>query len=416
VRPSARVLASLSLALSAVHSADRARAAEPAPACSLEEVLALVREHGPAARSAAALAAIGEAGLISARAWPNPVLEGSFGHARSRDGGDTGSETGIGLVQPFDAPGTRRARIAAGDATAGAATEDARARVTALLETARLAFFDAVLDREEARILAEQESAARSVSELIAARVEAGESAGVEALRARVDLLRLQRLAGSAGTRAELSRARLNSLAAGRLDPACALAAGASAPEEAAEDAALLFERARENDPRVRLARSRVAVAEAGLALARRERLPRFDLGLTHDRELDKSSTAATLGLSLPLWDRNRGALARGTAERDLALAELAAAELESATGAQSALARLRLARGQALEYRSQLEPRAEETYRIARFSFEQGESSLIDLLDAGRVRLEIARESIEVARAYRAAETELLSMTGDLR
>ena len=50
--------------------------------------------------------------------------------------------------------------------------------------------------------------------------------------------------------------------------------------------------------------------AQARTEVARKEVLPRFDVFAGHEVELDRTGTNVGLGLTIPLWNRNRGEIA----------------------------------------------------------------------------------------------------------
>ncbi|MEJ7810251.1 MAG: TolC family protein [Gemmatimonadaceae bacterium] len=168
-------------------------------------------------------------------------------------------------------------------------------------------------------------------------------------------------------------------------------AAPGAAARPAASDAPriALGNRAMDGRPEVRAARERLAAAGASIA-AERTMLVR-QLGATVGTKWSVGTTSLIAGVSLPfpLFDRNRGEVARAAAEREAAAFELAAEERAAyaqIAGAYEAARLLTeraelLARGGSGGYLA----RADEARRIALGAYREGAVPLIQVLDAAR-------------------------------
>jgi cobalt-zinc-cadmium efflux system outer membrane protein len=141
--------------------------------------------------------------------------------------------------------------------------------------------------------------------------------------------------------------------------------------------------------PDVRAAREREAAAAAGIGTERRLLFREAAATLGVKQMMGTSSMIAGLSLPFPLFDQNRGEVARATAERDVARYELAAQErlaYADVTGT-SAAARLLTDR---METLARVGPdgllaRADEMRRIALGAYREGAIPLIQVLDAAR-------------------------------
>jgi len=120
---------------------------------------------------------------------------------------------------------------------------------------------------------------------------------------------------------------------------------GAATPTPISADAELI-----ERNPTLAALRAEYEVAEQGLRLAVREQYP--DITIAPGGGVDDGDSRVTLGVSLPipLWNRNRRAIAEATADREMARAafetgyERLAAELAAAVAAHDAAAARRAA------------------------------------------------------------------------
>ena len=141
--------------------------------------------------------------------------------------------------------------------------------------------------------------------------------------------------------------------------------------------------------PDVRAAREREAAAAAGISTERRMLFREVGATLGIKQMMGTNSMIAGLSLPFPLFDQNRGEVARATAERDVALYDLAAQErlaYADVTGTTAA-ARLLTVRTEAMVGSGPhgLLARAEEMRRIALGAYREGAIPLIQVLDAAR-------------------------------
>jgi cobalt-zinc-cadmium efflux system outer membrane protein len=143
--------------------------------------------------------------------------------------------------------------------------------------------------------------------------------------------------------------------------------------------------------PDVRAAQERLTAASAGVT-TERSMIVR-ELGATFGAKWSAGMTSMVAGVSMPLpiFDPNRGQIARASAERDVAAFELAARERSASAevaGAYDA-ARLLTERARLLAQgtngRPPLLARADEARRIALGAYREGAVSLLQVLDAAR-------------------------------
>lgn len=141
----------------------------------------------------------------------------------------------------------------------------------------------------------------------------------------------------------------------------------------------------------VRAARQRLTAATAGVS-TERSMIVR-QLGVTFGAKQSAGTTSMLAGISLPLplFDPNRGEIARASAERDAAGFELSALERSARAelaGAQEA-ARLLTARAalltRAVDGRPAFLSRADEARRIALGAYREGAVPLLQVIDAAR-------------------------------
>jgi cobalt-zinc-cadmium efflux system outer membrane protein len=166
-------------------------------------------------------------------------------------------------------------------------------------------------------------------------------------------------------------------------------------------------------NPRVRALRAEVERQRALLGVARASRAPNLDVSVFRSDEIDKSSTGASVGLRIPLWNANRGDIARASAATTVAGAEAERLRLEIATDLEGRLRDLQIAADQVTLLQGDLLAAAQRSVDLARFSYEEGETSLLDLLDAQRTFRDTQRELADARLALSLALADAQRLAG---
>jgi len=395
------------LGLAAVASLAPAWPEEPSSAFTLPELQALARAAQPTLESAEAAIEAAEGALRQARAYPNLELVVGGGRGRPRDGGDSKSETVIELVQPIELPGLRRWRARAAEVRLEGAAID-RDVVDAVVDStvARLVY-ETLLAERQADIARGSAAIALRLQELLERRVEIGESAPLDAVKARSEGFARRREVLEAERSLEASRAALSLMCGDRLPVGFRLA-------DTLEDPGAtplpndLAERLRNGNPILRRARNAVEEALARTEVARKEVFPGFDLLAGHETELDRSATNVGVGITLPLWNRNGGAIAEAGAESTRAEADVRALTRELETALVQAGAAYRAALAEIELHEQGWTEAAKKSLDIATFGFENGEASILDVLDAQRSYLGVSLAEAESWAGLALARTDI--------
>jgi len=403
----AAALAAASCATSA--QAQQGPATDSAPPYTLEQAVAAAGGSAPASEAATAAIDAARQNRTVANLRPNPVFQGQIenivGSGPYR--GVRAAESTVGVAVPIELGGKRGARtaVAAAQLTraelqAAIVAADVRVQVTQLYVEALAAERRVTTARDQMRIAGE---ALRAAS----VRVQSGRASPLEEQRASVarvnadaNVERAERLSRTA--RANLER-RVGRPVEGRLDDALLdrlppSVAGPAVPARALGTLALAA------------ADADLAVADAGVRLARANRVPDLNVGPALRRLEATNDTAAvfTLTVPIPVFSNGRAAVAQARAQRAQADAlrrataldveqAITEAEAEAANAATTA----RAAAGPALAA-------AQEAARIARIGYREGKFGQLDLLDAERTLADTRVAAIDALAAYQNANARL--------
>jgi cobalt-zinc-cadmium efflux system outer membrane protein len=157
-----------------------------------------------------------------------------------------------------------------------------------------------------------------------------------------------------------------------------------------------------------------VAERDAALAsAARRGRIPDLDVAWFREKEIDKEADGFRVGIRVPLWNANRGQIARAEAAASLAEAGAQRALIDAHAALERARQELDVASIQADLLDREILPAAARSLDLARFSYREGETSLLDLLDAQRTFRETQREAAGSRLALALALAEVQRLVG---
>ncbi|MBB3983217.1 cobalt-zinc-cadmium efflux system outer membrane protein [Sphingobium fontiphilum] len=388
-------------------------AAQPLGVYTLEQAVLAAGGSAPAVDAAAAAIEAAQAERTIAGLRPNPVLQGQVENVAGSGPykGLQSAETTVGVAIPIELGGKRGARVAVASAQlsraelqAAITASDIRLQVTQLYIDTVAAERRLATARDQARIAAE-------VLRGAGVRVQAGRASPLEQQRADVTRInadanveRLTRLAEAARTNLarRIGRPIDGMLDAALLDQLPALTFGPVETPPAANTLALAA------------ADADLAVADAGVRLARANRVPDLNVGPALRRLEASNDTAAVFSISIPipLFNNGRAAIAQASAQRSQAeaLRRVTALDVEQAiTNAQAEAANAattaRAAAGPALEA-------AQEAARIARIGYREGKFGQLDLLEAERTLAETRVAAIDALANYQNARAQLERLT----
>jgi len=149
---------------------------------------------------------------------------------------------------------------------------------------------------------------------------------------------------------------------------------------------------------RVIEANSRMAIARIGIERARRalllakaQAVPELvaSIGPRYSDIENETTIDLGVGIEIPLFDRNQGAIQSAIAARLSVAAELRAVQLDLLAEVSEAWSDFEAARLAATRYREHLLPKAERTLDLTRQMYERGKADYLRLLDAQQVVIE---------------------------
>ena len=369
---------------------------------------------------------------MSVQAGLRPNLTTSIEHRREPGGTDSATEVGIEWPLELSRRGPRVAAAAA-DVTA-AESEEAEAR-RKLIGDVATAYGEAAVAARELAITDEVLAAISKQLELLRARAAQGSAPTLDRDVVDVEFRKMQAERSVKGGRADRTVIRLKRLLG--MSPEAPLrisqsleelvAAGATLPDTATDPLAAR--------PDVRAAQERVRAAEERIETARSEGSPDvtiFGSYMRMDSGFPQLAFGAGGGLervraqfnyvsagamvTVPLWNRQQGAVAAATAAHAAAVARADAARLTAASEVAEARVRFDQARRAVSLYQDGVRPLARHNFDTVSETYALGRATVFDVLAEQRRYLETERGYTEALSEAFASRVGLERATGDRR
>jgi len=250
------------------------------------------------------------------------------------------------------------------------------------------------------------------VVEVLRERERHGEGTGYDVLRAEQELAEIQIATTATETALSAARSRFGAFFGATLamdgvslSGDFATTAGAPSAEEA-----VALALSRRSDLRALSAEARRRELESQAARRLRFPEPTLTAGWKRVEALGLSATGfvASLTVPLPIFDRGQPAAERATADHERVALESEILQREIRAEVLAALARESAAREAARRYDDEVERRGAELRRIAQLAYDEGESGILELLDAHRTSLAMELRALETRYEAKLAEIEL--------
>jgi cobalt-zinc-cadmium efflux system outer membrane protein len=347
---------------------------------------------------------VSRASVVTARTYPNPETELTFGSASPRVGGASGSAHVIALSQRIDNPWQRRARIGAAEAAVGGAEAGLRSARVALLARLQTAFYDLLRRQEELGAARDDLALAESIYDKVKVRVDVGEAPRFDLIRAEAERLNARNTMRSAELRVKQARLAIRALVAERL-PADFEVRGEWSAARALEPLEAVRQRLLDSNPELAALRADRSRFERQVELERARRMPEASIRAVRERDPDLDNSRIGVHLTIPIWDRRAGPIAEATAQGLRVRNQLEHSQFVLTQSLETAYGQYEIARNQIGALEGAILREAEAALKVAEAAYRFGERGILEVLDARRVfraarnDLIAARFELEVAR-----------------
>ncbi len=383
--------------------------AQPLEHLTLDQVITQALENNAALLAERANIGIAEARVLTAGLRPNPVAAVSGDHmdvlGTGFDDINAGGPTEIvvGFEYTHERGGKRQRRVEAARAARSVTELQFRNAARELVLELQNAFIDALLARDSLELARENLGFFRQIVEINETRVRTGDLAQVELIRSRLAALQYETSVRQAEVRLRAALTRLQT----RMGRAPSPGFSITGDLERRDLTPLLDDlrrQALENRPDLLALRREAQRASSEVRLELANAKPDLTFGTEYRRQqvnARSNSLTVTLGVPLPVFNRNQGEIERARLEVRQAELRIRALEAEIAGEVETAYQQFLAARGLLETIRSGMLRQAHDVREITDFSYRRGQSSLLELLDAQRAFNETMQGYIEARAEY---------------
>jgi cobalt-zinc-cadmium efflux system outer membrane protein len=388
----------------------------------IDDVIDLALERNPAVKGAMGLIEQSRGIQIRAGAYPNPMISGNSGHGILRDANtlvpsvetskarESLTEYNGSIGQPLEWPGKRSARkhaAAAGLAGANAGFQETQLN---LVSDVKIAFFDLLVAQRNLELARQNLIIVEDVRRIVKSRVRLGEAPQFEAIKAEVEVLKANQVVTRAENMVRVNRVILDTITAGALGVNYMVTGDFQRfPREL--NLSMLVKRMLDGHPAIQRGVKLVEQADRTVEFERQARVPDVTINGSYFREIGREAVWAGFSVPTPVWYQRQGEIQSAFGDKRRGEAELLRIRNELLKAVNQHYQEASTTATLIDVFEQGLMKQSEEALRIAQFSFQQGASSLLEVLDAQRVQRQILLDytqaqfelSVALARLERA-------------
>ena len=394
--------------------------AEPAAQVySLDMIVDLALAKNPLVSSAEGNIEQQKGQQTAAGAYPNPVVTGFGGQGMLRDTSQAGSGTSqslseynVSVGQRVEWPALRAARQQVADlgfATANVGLLETRLNLSSQVKAA---FYDLLLAQKGADLARQNLDTVEGVARIVKARVKSGEAPQFESIKAEVEVLKARQQLARADNVVRISRVVVDTLTGGSLGATYAVQGEFRMIPRGLSIEGLMARMMEQHPSIQRLLRS-VEQSEWKIEFERQARVPTVTVSGSYWRELGREAFQGGLSVPMPLRYRRQGEIAASLGAKRREEAELLRTRNELGRAVYQHFQDVRTTAELIEVFDKGLLKQAQEALRLAQFSFQQGASSLLEVLDAQRVQRQILLDYAEARHALSVSLARLEQAVG---
>jgi cobalt-zinc-cadmium efflux system outer membrane protein len=351
---------------------------------------------------------VAKAGVVIASQRPNPEITTEYTKSEPR--------MNYSIGQPIELGGKRSKRIAVARGELFLTELDVEAALRNLRRALRSSYFGLGLARDLVDLTRQSVEQAAKLAEIAQVRYEAGDVAQFEVLQARLSVDRAKNDLAKTQNAERIALSSLNLLLNRAPDTPAQLRETLLIPRPPIDVASLIQASLTQNVD-LKTAAQQIAVEQSRLKLAHAERYPNLKIepGIETIEPSFPHNVAFKMAVSLPLpiFNRNKGEIAKSNAMIAQLTAERDALTQQVSYSIGQASLRLESARQQVEFFETKLLPDAERVRSLAEEAYREGQTGLLPVIDAQRNARDVRGAYLQALFDFQSAIGELESVTG---
>lgn len=352
-----------------------------------------------------------EAGVVAARAYPNPNVAIKVGPQSKRMPvsvtGPANDYREVNVSQPIENPFFRSARINSAEALVGArqaSLDQVRADLAAQL---RVRAYELILRQEQAQMEAGIFDLMKEIQRRIKVGVDVGETARFELIRADTEVLSAENRMEAARLSAERARVALIQLVPGALQNGFEINASLNDPVEFPPLETLREEIVRLN-PEIQRLEAEQSSASQRIDQEKASVLPRVNILYENYTDAQFSTNVAGVNLEIPLFYRRRGEIDTAIYDSARIRETLEYRRFEIGQLLELAWQAKEIARRRIEMFEGGIVKEAQLALDIAQTAYRLGERGFIEVLDTQRILRGVLAELLQARFELQSAAAEI--------
>lgn len=379
-----------------------------APASDISSLVEIAMINSPSVQQALADVQKAKGIRYQSTRSPNPVA----GYTASEIGNDgRAGQQGVFWSQTFRRSEKLHLNNQIGRWDVEATTWAWQAEQNRVTGNVRIRWYTAAAVAKKINLLMQLQEVLESAVKQTKAMFDAGESGRTPHLQAQLELRRIQLQIRNTESSLEAARKQLASAVATSVDALPCEFQGLDESQGSMDEASYLLDLLA-NSPELHLSRARISQHQSNVC--RQQIEPKTDLqtqfSVQYDDSTDDTVSGIQLGVTLPLFDRNKGNISAANADYLKACQEVRRKEYELSQQAAGVHRDFTVADREVQTIDSELLPLAKENLKVSSESFRAGEATYQSLLTAQRSYVELIVSRIDAQRRTRQAEAMLNS------
>ncbi len=382
---------------------------------TIEKAIEIALKRNPDIQSALKEYEAARARINQAKAFPEPELSWEFDFQPRIFSFKDAGERNLSISQLFEFPGRRHFRYKIVEKEALVSQSGYKAVRLELIAQVRIAFSAVLFAKERVNYNQQNLKLSQNFLRMAQIRYEAGSVAKLEVLRARVEEAKARNELYLSENELDLSKAALNFLLARPMETTLQIEGKLEAQslEPSLEE---LQEKAFKYRPEIIGARHAVEGARSAVSLAKLSYAPDFGFRIGRHWESELGNNwDIEFGINLPIfmWQRQKGEIAEAKANLYSLTSISESTKNRITLDVKDSFLRVAALKNRIQLFQEEILVEAQEAYRIAIRSYEEGEIGNLELLEGQRTLMEVNLSYADALFEYNMALAELEKAVG---
>jgi len=349
----------------------------------------------------------------SSKLFFNPEIEYEIGQGKTLDTKEKVNTGGIAIEQSIENPIKRKHRIRMSEKNWQASGYSLNFSKLEVIYEIKNIFFTILLQRNLEEIGLKNLDSIKKTYQLIEKRAKLGEVKQLEAIKLNVEILKAQNELERIKTELKLAKDNLNKFLGNVLPPEFSVQGKLDYKKLKIEEK-FLVDKISAIHPLLKKKEKELELSISNISYVKWQRIPDPKLKAFIQNEIDGKNKGLGITMEIPLWNFKSKEIAEAESLFLKEKLELKALEIELTTEAKSKFRQLQLTEQKIELFYTGLLAQAEQSLKIAKISYEQGEISLMDYLDSQRTYNEIIKDYYQALYEWNSNKASLERSIGE--